>query len=417
MPKLLYVLTRFNVGGVSVQVALASRCLSAQGYKVSLVAGSCDRHEGDMRYLLQPGDDFTYVPEMSRPISPWKDSKALWRLYRIIRRERPDILHTHTAKAGALGRVAARLAGVPIVVHTFHGNSLSKNFSAPANFVFRTAERVFARFTDAICVLCSQQVTELSDSFHIASRRKFRVIPCGLELEPYLALPAPAPPDPCLTVGWLGRFAPVKNVPLLAAIVDETLRRSPHIRFLVAGDGSDRHHIEQAAARSGGRLEWLGWQTDVTPILARCHLLIQTAHNEGTPVTLIQGMAARRPFISTPAGGVVDMVTGPVWKETTRTKWYANGVLADPDPAAFADAILELAAHPEQLAQMGASARNLAVTQYRQDRLVNDLDRLYTELLAALPAARGIVHKAAQTAQIRTIQPGLETDGTNPISR
>jgi len=397
--KLLSILTRPNIGGPALQVTLLNRQLARLGYETSLITGSCEHQESDMAWLLQPADRVVFLPQMSRSVSPARDLAALWQLYRLIRRERPDIVHTHTAKAGALGRIAASLARVPVIVHTFHGNSLSGYFSAPASFLARLAERALARLTDRICVLSPQQLRELAQALAIAPAEKFCLTPLGLDLAPQLALSAPAPPDPCLTVGWLGRLAPVKNVPLLAAIVDETLRRSPHIRFVVAGDGPDRHLLQAAVARSGGRVEWLGWQTDVTPLLARCHLLIQTSHNEGTPVALIQGMAAARPFISTPAGGVVDMLTGPVWKETTKAKWYSNGILADPDPAAFAGAILELATHPEQLAQMGNCARTVAATQYRQDRLVNDLDRLYQDLLAGIPAARGVVHKAAQNAQ------------------
>jgi len=403
-PKLLSILTRLNIGGPAIQVTLLNRQLARLGYDTTLVTGSCEPHEADMTWLLQPADRVILLPQMSRSVSPARDLAALWQLYRLIRRERPDIVHTHTAKAGALGRIAAFLARVPVIVHTFHGNSLSGYFSAPASLLARLAERALARLTDRICGLSPRQLRELAHTLAIAPPEKFCLTPLGLDLAPELALPAPAPPDPCLTVGWLGRFVPVKNVPLLAGIVDETLRRSSHIRFLVAGDGPDRQHLQQAIARSGGHLEWLGWQTDVTPMLARCHLLIQTSRNEGTPVALIQGMAAARPFISTPAGGVVDMMAGPIWKETTNAKWYSNGVLADPHPAAFADAIVELAADPYQLARMGTNARDLAVTQYQQSRLMNDLDCLYRDLLAGHPATRRIVHNVAQPAQ--SAQPG-----------
>jgi len=379
--KILAILTRLNIGGPAIQVTLFNRELNQLGYNATLVTGTCESDEADARYLLQPGDRVTFLPRMARSISPLSDLAVLWSLYRLIRHERPDIVHTHTAKAGALGRIAAFLARVPVIVHTFHGNSLRGYFSSPSSLVACLAERSLARITDRICVLCPQQMEELAHSLAVASAEKFSITPLGLDLAPYLCLPEPPPPGPWLTVGWLGRFAPVKDIPLLASVVDETLRRSVNIRFLVAGDGPGRHYIEQAAARSAGRLSWLGWQTDVIPLLTSCHVLIQTSRNEGTPVALIQGMAAARPFVSTRAGGVVDMVEGPVTRNTTHCAWYANGVLAEAKPSAFAETLCDLAAHPELVTSMGRKARSFAAAYYSKDRLLRDLDRLYSQLL------------------------------------
>jgi glycosyltransferase involved in cell wall biosynthesis len=378
--KLLRVITRLNIGGPAVHTVLLMRGLRPLGYDTALVAGACESADGDMSYLLQPGDPVISMPELSRSVSPLRNLKALWRMWRLMRREKPGIVHTHTAMAGCVGRLAALLAGVPVVVHTFHGNSLKHYFSPIVSAAFRKIETWLARFTDAICVVSEQQAEELSAVFGIAPRRQFRVVPLGLDLTEYLRVP-PTPPSPVLRVAWLGRFVAVKNVSLLVRVMEETLALADCIEFVVGGDGPDRELVRDAAARFGPRVLWRGWETDLPGLLAQCHVLIQTSTNEGTPLALIQGMAAARPFISTPAGGVVDMVAGEIRREQDGCRWYDNGILAEPDPRAFAAALIRLASDRAQLAALGSAARNFAAGRFSIDRLVSDLDALYRELL------------------------------------
>jgi len=359
------VITRLNIGGPAIHTLLLTREMPARGYRTLLVAGNCEAEDGDMRYLVRDGDAIEWAPNLSRSVRPWSNVKALWSLWRLLRRERPAIVHTHTAMAGCLGRVAAILSGVPIVVHTFHGNSLSQYFSRIESGLFRRIEQILARFTDALCVVAAQQAEELSGKFRIAPRSKFRVVPLGLELDDYFALPLPRP-EP-FTVGWFGRMAPVKNVPLLAATIDEALRESPDMRFVIAGDGPESGALESVLDRHPERVEWLGWQREVLPAVARCSALLQTSRNEGTPVALIQGMAAARPFVSTAVGGIVEMTAG--------------GLLADADPKAMAGKLLELASDPAMAARIGLAGRAFAVKRYRKEALVENLDGLYRELL------------------------------------
>jgi glycosyltransferase involved in cell wall biosynthesis len=300
---------------------LLAREMAALEYRTVLVAGSCEPEDGDMSYLLRAADSVRWVPELSRSVRPWRNLKALWRLWRLLRCERPAIVHTHTAMAGCLGRLAAVLSGVPIVIHTFHGNSLNEYFSRFQAGVFRCVERLLACFTDALCVLSPQQATELSAKFHIAPARKFRIVPLGLDLDDYFALDPPQGSGP-LTVGWFGRMVPVKNIALLAATIENTLQRGQDIQFVIAGDGPDRALLNGPLARYGGRVEWLGWQRDILPAVARCDVVLQTSRNEGTPVALIQGMAAARPFVSTAVGGVVDMVSGISERWPKAGCWY-----------------------------------------------------------------------------------------------
>jgi glycosyltransferase involved in cell wall biosynthesis len=333
-----------------------------------------------MSYLLRADDSLIEVPELSRSVRPWRNLKALWRLWRLMRRERPAIVHTHTAMAGCLGRLAAVLSGAPIVIHTFHGNSLNEYFSRTQAAVFRRIEQLLARFTDALCVVSPQQATELSAKFHIAPAHKFHVVPLGLDLDDYFALRPPAGTGP-LTVGWFGRMVPVKNIVLLAATIEHALERNQDTRFVIAGDGPDRSALDGVLARNGDRVEWLGWQKEILPTMARCDVVLQTSRNEGTPVALIQGMAGARPFVSTAVGGVVDMVTGSAARSSDGARWHANGVLVDSNAAALAGALTALAEDRALVSHMGRAGRSLADSRYRKERLVQDLDSLYRELL------------------------------------
>lgn len=379
--KVMRIVTRMNIGGPSLHVSILTEGLRARGYETMLVAGKCEEHEGDIVAPVASRMPFTELAALSRSISPVRDAAAIVNAYRIIRRERPDIVHTHTAKAGLVGRIAAWFARVPYIVHTYHGNSLSGYFSPLVTPAFRAIERTLARVTDRICVVSEQQFHELSRNFRIGRPEQYAIVPLGLELASELEQ-KPAEYTGCLNVGWLGRMVEVKCVRLLAATIDETYRRGLPVKFFVGGDGPDRRLMERVVARYGrGRVWWPGWERDVPAFLAKCHVLLQTSLNEGTPVALIQGMAAARPFISTPVGGVVDLVHRPAVLETGHCTWFANGVFASADAGAFADALARFQQEPSLLADMGASARKFASERFRAERLITDIDNLYRGLV------------------------------------
>lgn len=375
------VITRLNIGGPAIHSILLTRELPALGYRCILVSGDCEEGEGDMSYLLGPSDPLRHISDLSRSVSPLRNLRALWQVWRLLHRERPAIVHTHTAMAGTIGRAAAILAKVPVIVHTFHGNSLHGYFSPMISRLFLLVERFLGRRTDTICVISSQQLDELSSDLRIAPRSQFRIVPLGLDLSPYLRLPLPIQSS-IIRVGWFGRLVDVKNIQLLLATATSLHTRNLGFEFHIAGDGPDRHLIEEAIPRLAPHLVWHGWQQDITPIIAACHVVIQTSRNEGTPVALIQGMAAGRPFLSTAVGGVVDMTCGKAQRLTPGSTWFDNAVLVDPHPDAFASAIFELVRFPERIAEMGQAARTFAAANYRKEALISNLDALYRELLA-----------------------------------
>ncbi|RPI12820.1 MAG: glycosyltransferase family 1 protein [Acidobacteriales bacterium] len=377
-----YVLTRLAAGGPREHVLTLLREMASRGYLSALATGRCDPgHDVDMSWASPQGDTIHIVSEMSRPVRPWRDLVSLWRMYKHLVNSKPDIVHTHTAKAGVIGRLAARAAGVPVVVHTYHGNVLSGYFSKRVSAAVRGCERLLALVTDCICVLSDEQRQEVTDKYGIAPASKVHVVPLGIDLGRFGELEMP-PIDGLLTVGWLGRLVPIKNVPLLVASAEETLRRGGNVRFLVAGDGPERERIKAAVSRLGQeRFEWVGWQQDVRSILARCHVLMQTSFNEGTPNSLIQASAANRTFISTAVGGIVDMVSGETIRCTRGARWHTNGVLVEPDAGVFASVLCHLADNPAEVRDMGQEAARFARAHFDVQVQLSALDALYRELL------------------------------------
>ena len=276
-----------------------------------------------MEYVADElGVEPVYLPALQREISPFQDLAAARELLRLIRRVRPDILHTHTAKAGAVGRLAARLAGPArpkVVVHTFHGHVLRGYFGTAKTEAFRRLERGLARNSDAL-IAVSPEVRDDLVELGVAPREKIVVIRLGLDLDRRLATAPGASealraelgvPDGRFLVGWLGRMTEIKRV-------DDLLRAFARLReagadadLLVVGDGPLRADLESLAAELGvrDRCHFTGFRSDVGAIYAACDAIALTSANEGTPVTVIEAQAAGRPVVSTNVGGVRDIVT------------------------------------------------------------------------------------------------------------
>lgn len=382
-PLVMRIITRLAGGGPPVHATLLNRNIDHHGFDSVLVFGNCGPTERNMEYLIEPGDKIERVPELRANPNPLHDLRALYQLWRLIRRYKPDIVHTHTAKAGVLGRIAAVLGGCSCVVHTYHGHVLEGYFRPWANRLIRLAERTLGRLSTALCTVSQQQAGELSDRFDIAPEDKFRVVPLGLSLEPYLEIPPPNFHQERLQIGWMGRFVAIKNLKLLREIAELSQIRKLPIDFLIAGDGPERaEFVEQTRARALSNVHLLPWQDRVEPFLNQCHLMILTSHREGTPLALIQGMAAGRPFVSTPAGGTVDLAVG-VSRMESRSWWYDNSVLVASDAFVFTDVLERLLAERSLLEGMSVVSRGFARSVFSETRLVSDVAALYTELLAA----------------------------------
>ena len=388
--KVLRVIARLNVGGPALHVAYLTEGLADRGYDTTLVAGSLARGEESMAHVAeQRGVRIITLPHLAREISPLNDALAVWRLAELIRKERPQILHTHTAKAGAVGRVAALLAGdarPPIVVHTFHGHVLRGYFNPLTTLGFRLLERWLAGITTKL-IAVSPEVRDDLVRLGVGPRDKFAVIRLGIELEERVGggdevrretrRQMGVAPD-AFVVGWVGRMTAVKRTDDVLLAFRELLDRDVDAWLCLVGDGPDRGHLERRAHELGivRRCLFLGYQDDVAPYYEAIDVLLLPSVNEGTPVSVIEALAAGRPAVATRVGGVPDVVRDGV-----------DGFLVEVgDAATLADRLAELAADGERRAEMGRAGRGRVLERYAVDRLVDDVDRLYRRLLDEHPA-------------------------------
>jgi glycosyltransferase involved in cell wall biosynthesis len=385
--RILRVIARLNMGGPALHVAYLTAGLRERGYDTTLVAGSLARGEDSMAYVADArGVEIVRIDELGREISPLRDLVATVRLARLIRRERPDILHTHTAKAGTVGRAAAVLAGrrgPPIVVHTFHGHVLRGYFGPVRTRFFRLLERWLARRTTAL-IAVSPQVRDDLVALGVAPAERFVVIRLGIELDErvagerngraesrrYLGIEPER-----FAVGWIGRMTAVKRTDDILVAFKRLRDEGVDAVLCLVGDGPDRPHLERRAHELGVIRDtlFLGYQEDVAPFYAAFDALVLPSSNEGTPVSAIEALAAGRPVVATRVGGVPDVV-----------QEAADGFLVEPGATdELADRLAELARDPELRERMGRAGRERVLPRYAVERLVDDVDRLYRSLLSA----------------------------------
>jgi len=385
--KILRVIARLNMGGPALHVAYLTEGLRKRGYDTTLVAGSLARGEDSMAFVADArGVEIVRIDELGREISPLRDLMATIRLAKLIRKERPQILHTHTAKAGTVGRVAARLAGSrrpPIVVHTFHGHVLRGYFGPVRTLFFRLLERWLAAGTTAL-IAVSPQVRDDLVALGVARRERFVVIRLGIELDErvapkqngradsrrYLGIPGDR-----FAVGWIGRMTAVKRTDDVLVAFKSLRDGGVDAVLCMVGDGPDRLQLEQRAHDLGVVRDtvFLGYQEDVAPFYAAFDALVLPSGNEGTPVTVIEALAAERPVVATRVGGVPDVV-----RDGEDGFLVEAGATDD-----LADRLGRLARDPALRARMGKKGRERVVPRYAVERLVDDVDELYRSLLSA----------------------------------
>jgi len=381
------VIARLNMGGPALHVAYLTAGLRDRGYDTTLVAGTLARGEDSMAFVAEGlGVEVVSIPELGREISPIRDLVATFRLAALIRRERPQILHTHTAKAGTVGRVAALVAGrarPPIVVHTFHGHVLTGYFGRLRSRLFRQLERWLAKHT-TVLVAVSPQVRDDLVAMGVAPAEKFAVVRLGIELDQrvggardgreetrrYLGIASDR-----FAVGWVGRMTAVKRTDDVLESFRLLRGRGVEATLCLVGDGPDRPELERRAHELGLMRDtlFLGYQEDVAPLYAAFDALILPSGNEGTPVSVIEALAAGTPVVATRVGGVPDVVRDG-----------EDGYLVDAGAAdELAERLERLARDPELRERLGAAGRDRVLPRYAVDRLVDDVDRLYRSLLSA----------------------------------
>ncbi len=381
--RILRVIARLNMGGPALHVSYLTRGLDRRGYSTTLVAGELARGEDSMSFVADElGIEVIDVPELRREISPISDPAAIRWLVREIRRVRPHILHTHTAKAGAVGRTAALLAGdarPPVIVHTYHGHVLRGYFDPIRTRFFRETERALARHTTRL-IAVGPEVRDDLVALGVAPADQFVVIRLGIDLEHRVSSDRRAEfrrlfgiPEERFVVGWVGRMTTIKRVPDVLVSFRALLDRGIDAALCLVGDGPDRTAVEREAAELGiaRHILSVGYQEDVAPYYSFFDVLVLPSANEGTPVVAIEALAAGRPVVATRVGGLPDVVSEG-----------EDGFLVEVgDVEGVAAALERLARDPALRARMGAAGPPRVIPRYRVERLVDDVDRLYRELL------------------------------------
>ncbi|MDQ6651494.1 MAG: glycosyltransferase [Acidobacteriota bacterium] len=410
--KVVRVIARLNVGGPAKHVVWLTKGLQTAECESLLVAGIVPSGEDDMGYFAaEMGVEPIFVSQMSREIS-LKDALTIWKLYKLFLRERPDIVHTHTAKAGTVGRLAGLLYrwftpgacfGRPracIFVHTYHGHIFHSYYGQMKTRLFLLIEKVLARLvTDRIIVVSQQQRREINEEFGVGRADRFSVIPLGLDMsvfaewevrgKPFRDELSLSPDD--ILVGIVGRLTEIKNHELFlhaaAVYKDKFSKRPPgaRVHFVVIGDGSLRKQLRQQT-RSLGLAEditFVGGRRDLEDIYPALDIVALTSRNEGTPLTLIEAMANARPVISTAVGGVVDLLG-----QSNSTDPHASfvlcqrgiGVVPD-DPLAFAAGLAHLIDDAQLRREIGERGLQFVTGNYSKERLLQDIKTLYADLL------------------------------------
>jgi glycosyltransferase involved in cell wall biosynthesis len=318
----------------------------------------------DLRPSLanEVGERLVVIPGLGRDVATG-DVRAVASLQRLIRSFRPHILHTHTAKAGAIGRVLGRANRVPVLVHTFHGTVFSGHFRPSIGTALVLAERALGRMADAVLAVSPAVAADLERRG--IGRGRLRVLPLGLDLDPLLGVP-PLLHDARPVVTLLARLVPVKDVPLFLQAAELVRERIPNVEIRIAGDGPLRRELEAAAPRWA---RFLGFESDVATLLASTSVVALSSRSEGSPVALIEALAAGRPVAAVPVGGVRDVLGG-----------RPGAVLAGSrTPIDLAAAITEAMTEVRHV-EAAEAGRAALVADYGVARLVADIEALYDEL-------------------------------------
>lgn len=400
MKKKIRVLTihnRLHLGGPIFIIAYITKYLNSDLYETKLLLGPPLPDEVSADFFLQKENVvYTLVEEMTRKINPFNDLIAFWKIRKIIKEFKPDIVHTHTTKAGTLGRIAAWTCNVPITIHTFHGHVFHSYFSAPINLAIKLFEKTLATYTDKIVTISKEQRKDICNVYKITSPDKCPMIPLGLDLEKfhqenpsrriefrnkYKIQPGE------ITIGIIGRFAPIKNHLLLLQAIQLINQKSPQtfnsvVLFLI-GDGELKNnftrylkennipssHLERTF--SSGGVIFTSWIKEVELALPGLDLVVLTSDNEGTPLSLIEAQAAGVAVLSTDVGGVKDVV------KDKETGW----LVPKNDPDSLCNKLIEIIQEPTSLKNTGMKGREWVMQEFSIQRLIKDTEKLYNQLL------------------------------------
>ncbi len=371
--KVMQIIARMNVGGPAVIVADLMRGLDGADFNQILVTGYCDENEADYLETVATDIKATRIAGLGRSVSLVADLKAFIGLISLIRKFKPDVIHTHTAKAGVLGRLASILAGRGAVrVHTFHGHLLHGYFNNSKTKLVIMIERFLASRT-SVLIAIGNKVKEDLLAAGIGREEKYRVFFPGLALpkpfEKASAKTALGLNTETLYCTFVGRLTQIKRPDRLLDVAQEMKNRSIDISFLIAGEGDLFESCKKRAEADQSSVTFLGWRNDISQIFAASDIAILTSDNEGIPLTLIQAAQAGLPIVATNVGSISDIVID-----------QSTGYLTEKSPSAMADAIEKLVRDPELRKIMGTAGKARTSQYFSLERMIADHSNLYKGL-------------------------------------
>ncbi len=391
-PRILRILNRFIVGGPVLNVSLLSKYLE-DDFETLLIGGLPEDNEESSLYIPEKyGVKPFLLKELQRSLNPSQDWKAYWKIRQIIREFKPDIVHTHASKAGAVGRLAAKHENVPVIVHTFHGHVFHSYFGPLRTTFYKNIERYLARQSDLIVAISDKLEQELTEVHHIANPDKVKNIPLGFDLDAFF------PHDEAnrrlfrdkwkldedvFAVGIIGRIVPVKNHLLLiraAAKIKDKLKKK--VRFVIVGDGTERPNLEVELDKLGltytyknpgkGEEDFLftSWEKDIPQVLAGLDMVCLCSFNEGTPVSLIEAQASGKAILSTAVGGIENAVIP-----------NKSALLSSTDLDEFSEKLITLIENDALRSEMEGIGRDFVLENFHYKRLASDFKSVYIKLL------------------------------------
>ena len=387
MVKILHIITRLDMGGSAQNTLHTCNELSDKYDKVlvhgpSLESGMTDLEkkivEEGIAKAKARGVKVILLPSLVRSIRPIKDLKALMALILLISKEKPDIVHTHSSKGGILGRLAAKLCGVPHIVHTPHGHVFYGHFGRVASKVFLWVERVFSRFTDRMVALTSGEKNDYIE-MSVCTPEKLRTIHSGVDVQQFLndngnrveKRSSLGLEQQEAVIGFVGWLLPIKGPEYLLKAMDYIWPEQPNVTLVMVGKGDLDVDLRAEALRKNvnGKVKFLGWRQDINELMPTFDMLVLPSLNEGMGRVLVEAMAAGKPVVGSRVGGIPDLIQDG-----------HTGYLVPPaDEKALADAILKLLNDRDQAELMGQRGKERC-QQFSLEAMIAKLDDLYSDL-------------------------------------
>jgi len=382
--KVVRLITRMNIGGPAIHVSLLSGGLDKDAFSSTLITGRVSSNEGDMTYLAgEFGVKPLVIPELHREPDIISDIITFFKLYKFIKKERPDVIHTHSSKAGLIGRIVARLLGVPVVIHTIHGHVFHSYFSRPKTIFFIFLESLLAGITDRIVAISETLKKEIKEYLGLKDDAKLALIPLGFDLDRFLQSDKDDRGDElrgelgiekeAIVIGAVGRLTAVKNRKMFLETAREIKKAnsSKNIKFLIVGDGELKEELMALADKLDIRKDviFAGWRKneDMHLVYRAMDIVTLTSLNEGTTVSAIEALAGARPVVTTAAGGVKDVI------EDNKSGF----IVPINDVDAFSNKVSALINDKEKRDGFGSHGRDFVKNKYSSKRLITDIEKLY----------------------------------------